>query len=172
MSSTSGTPATAGIRRSSVGSLLALVALAILLGNVGLIGVDVLARWLLRAPQSWVADIGQVTYPVAVACCFPAALESGHMISIRFLGEWLGPRRARPLDLIGQVALAALLMLFTWKMLQRAQSDWSAGYKTANIGLRVAPTWFAVALLLLASALVQAQVVWRAVTSPERGIHG
>ncbi len=146
------------------GAALALVALVILLGNVGLIFVDVLARWLLRAPQSWVSDIGQVTYPVAIACCFPAALESGHMIAIRFLGEWLGPRRARPLDLIGQVALALLLVVFAWKMFQRAQSDWSGGFRTANIALRTAPTWFVVACLLGLCVLVQARVVWRAVT--------
>lgn len=154
------------------GAALALVALAILLGNVGLIFVDVIARWLLRAPQSWVSDIGQITYPVAIACCFPAALESGHMIAIRFLGEWLGPRRARALDLIGQVALAALLALFTWKMFQRAQSEWAGGFKTANIALRVAPTWYAVASLLLLSTLVQARVVWSTIATPRRGVHG
>jgi TRAP-type C4-dicarboxylate transport system permease small subunit len=148
---------------SRLGAALALAAMAILLANVVLIFVDVLARWLLRSPQSWVADIGQVTYPVAIACCFPAALESGHMIAIRFLGEWLGPRRARPLDAIGQVALAALLVVFTWKMFERAATDWAGGFKTANIALAVAPTWGVVALLLLVSSAVQARVAWRSI---------
>lgn len=154
------------------GAALALVALAILLGNVGLVFVDVVARWLLRAPQSWVSDIGLITYPVAIACCFPAALESGHMIAIRFLGEWLGPRRARSLDIIGQIALAALLLIFTFKMFQRAQSDWAGGFKTANIALRVAPTWYVVASLLLLSALVQVRVVWQAITAPVEAARG
>jgi TRAP-type C4-dicarboxylate transport system permease small subunit len=147
------------------GAALALVALAIFLGNVGLIFLDVLARWLLRAPQSWVSDIGQITYPVAIACCFPAALESGHMIAIRFLGDWLGPRLAKPLDVMGQIALMVLLALFTWKMFQRAQSDWAGGFKTANIALRTAPTWFVVAGLLALSTLVQVRVLWRAITT-------
>lgn len=151
---------------SRLGATLALAAMAILLGNVVLIFVDVLARWLLRAPQSWVSDIGQVTYPVAIACCFPAALESGHMIAIRFLGEWLGPRRARPLDAIGQVALAVLLVVFTWKMFERAATDWAGGFKTANIAITVAPTWGVVALLLLVSSVVQARVAWRAIAGP------
>lgn len=149
-----------------LGAVLAMVAMAILLGNVGLIFVDVLARWLLRAPQSWVSDIGQITYPVAIACCFPAALESGHMIAIRFLGEALGARRARVLDLIGQVALVALLALFTWKMFGRAWSEWTGNFKTANIALRVGPTWFVVALLLALSTAVQVAVLWRAFRAP------
>ncbi len=168
----SAAPATAIPAWLRPGAALALVALFILLGNVGLIFVDVIARWLLRSPQSWVSDIGQITYPVAIACCFPAALESGHMIAIRFLGEWLGPRRARTLDLIGQVALAALLAVFTFKMFQRAQSDWSGHFTTANIALRVAPTWYVVASLLLLSSLVQVRMVWRAIASPTPGDHG
>jgi len=168
----SAAPATAATAWPRPGAALALVAVAILLGNVGLIFVDVIARWLLRSPQSWVSDIGQITYPVAIACCFPAALESGHMIAIRFLGEWLGPRRARPLDIVGQIALAALLVVFTWKMFQRAQSDWAGGFRTANIALRVAPTWFVVASLLLLSTLVQARVAWRAMATPAEGSDG
>lgn len=168
----SAAPATAAPAWLRPGAALALVAVLILLGNVGLIFVDVLARWLMRAPQSWVSDIGQVTYPVAIACCFPAALESGHMIAIRFLGEWLGPRRARVLDIVGQFALAALLVIFTWKLFQRAQSEWTGGFKTANIALRVAPTWYVVASLLLLSVLVQARVVWRAITTRPEGAHG
>lgn len=152
----------AAARVPGLGGALALVALAILLANVGLIFVDVLARWLLRAPQSWVSDIGQVSYPVAIACCFPAALESGHMIAIRFLGEWLGPRRAHAFDVIGQIALALLLALFAWKMFGRAVSDWSGNYRTVNIALRLAPTWFVVAALLALSTLVQLGVLRRA----------
>lgn len=158
--------------RTSTGSALALAALAILLANVGLVFVDVLMRWVLRAPQSWVSDIGQVSYPVAIACCFPAALESGHMIAIRFLGDWLGPRRARGLDILGQLALAALLVGFTWKMVQRAQSEWSGGFTTANIALPVGPTWSVVAALLAVSALVQLRLLWRSLAAPPAAGHG
>lgn len=162
----SAAPAALVQRWSRPGATLAGVALAILLGNVVLILVDVLARWLLRSPQSWVADIGQISYPVAIACCFPAALESGHMIAIRFLGEALGPRRARWLDLLGQLALLALLALFTWKMYSRAHSEWTGGFRTANIALRVGPTWFAVATLLALCVLIQARVLLRLAFTP------
>ena len=164
MNSTSGTTVP---RWSRTGATLAGVALLILLANVALIFVDVLARWLLRSPQSWVADIGQISYPVAIACCFPAALESGHMISIRFLGEAVGPRRARWLDLLGQLALLALLVLFSWKLFARAQSEWSGGFRTANIALPVGPTWFIVAALLALCVLVQARAVLRLAFTPE-----
>jgi TRAP-type C4-dicarboxylate transport system permease small subunit len=152
---------------SRFATAFALAALAIFLANVALIGVDVVARWLLRAPQSWVADIGQVTSPIAIACCFPVALESGYMIAIRFLGEWLGARPSRVLDILGHAALAALLALLAWKMLGRAMSDWVGGFRTSNTSLLpVAPTWFIVTALLLVCALVQLRVLWLACTTP------
>jgi C4-dicarboxylate transporter DctQ subunit len=147
-----------------VGGALAGVALAILLANVALIAFDVLMRWLFRSPQSWVSDLAQLSYPVAIACCMPAALESGHMIAIRFLGEALGPRAARGLDLFGQSALIAVLALFAWKMVGRAASDWRAGFKTSTIDLPVAPTWMLVAGLLILCTLIQLRLTWRTLT--------
>ena len=147
--------------RAGPGDALASVALVILLVNVALIAFDVLMRWVFRSPQSWVSDLAQVSYPVAIACCIPAALESGHMIAIRFLGEALGPRGARWLDLLGQVALSAVLGLFAWKMFWRAWSDWGAGYKTSTIALPVAPSWMLVAALLVFSTLLQVRLTWR-----------
>lgn len=149
------------VTRGSLGQGLASVAVLVLLANVALIAFDVVMRWLLRMPQSWVADLAQVSYPVAIACCFPAALESGHMIAIRFLGERLGPRAARVLDLIGQVALAAVLALLAWKMVERAAADWNTGFRTSTIDLPLAPTWALVAALLVLCALIQLRLTWR-----------
>jgi len=149
---------------SRVGRVLAIAAMAILLFNVVLVGYDVLLRWLAGHPQSWVADIASLTYPVALACCVPAALESGHMIAIRFLGHAIGPRTARVLDFIGSVLLSALLALIAWKVTERTIDDWNAGYRTASIALPLAPTWAAVAALLTVAALVQFRLTWRAAT--------
>lgn len=151
----------ATVARATLGQGLAMVAVLILLANVGLIAFDVLMRWLLRMPQSWVADLAQVSYPVAIACCFPVALESGHMIAIRFLGERLGPRAARALDLIGQVALTAVIGLLAWKMIERAVTDWGTGFRTSTIDLPLAPTWATVAALLLLCAVIQLRLTWR-----------
>lgn len=147
---------------SRIGRGLALAALALMLMNVLLVAFDVVLRWTARMPQSWVADIAAMTYPLALACCIPAALESGHMIAIRFLGEAIGPRTTRFLDFIGSVLLALLLALFAWKVIGRSVDDWSAGYKTTNIGLPLAPTWAGVAALLVVAALVQLRLTWRA----------
>lgn len=152
--------------RASLGSTFAGLGLAILLANVALIGFDVVMRWIFRAPQSWVSDLAQLSYPIAIACCFPIALESGHMISIRFLGEKLGPRAAHVLDLFGQFSLVPVLGLFAWKMVERAGSDWSAGYKTSTIALPVAPTWAVVAGLLILCTLIQLRVTLRLLAKP------
>ncbi len=141
--------------RTSLGSRLAVFGFSIMMGNVLLIGIDVAMRGLFRAPQSWVSDIAELTYPVAIAACFPAALEAGHMIVIRFLGERLGIRPAFYLDLMGQILMALLLAVFTWQMFARAASDWAAGFKTTAIALLVAPTWLVVAVLLLAATVLQ-----------------
>ncbi|MGP1680405.1 MAG: TRAP transporter small permease [Burkholderiales bacterium] len=146
---------------SRVGTAFAALALAIFLGNVVLAVFDVAMRWVFRDPQSWVADIAQLSFPVAVACSFPAALESGHMIAIRFLGERIGPRATWALDTLGQLCMALLLSLFTWKMFVRAFSDWATGYKTSAIALPVAPTWLIVAVLLCICALIQFRRTWR-----------
>lgn len=156
-------PATAAAPATSrIGSNLAAAALGILLVNVLLVAFDVLLRWLFRMPQSWVTDIASLTYPVALACCIPAALESGHMIAIRFLGEAAGPRTTAVLDFVGNVLMTMLLMLIAWKVGERAAADWNAGYKTVNIALPLAPTWAAVTALLGVSALVQFRLTWRA----------
>jgi TRAP-type C4-dicarboxylate transport system permease small subunit len=155
-------PEQGAVTRGRLGQGLAALAVLILLANVALIAFDVVMRWLLRMPQSWVADLAQVSYPVAIACCFPAALESGHMFAIRFLGERLGARATRVLDLFGQAALTAVTALLAWKMVERAAADWGAGYRTSTIDLPLAPTWATVAALLVLCALIQLRLTWRA----------
>lgn len=158
---------------SRLGHLLAMTAVAILLCNVLLVAFDVALRWLARQPQSWVADIGSMTYPVALACCLPAALESGHMIAIRFLGQAIGPRTTGVLDFVGSVLLSGLLVLIAWKVTERAMDDWHAGYSTANIALPLAPTWAVVAGLLVVAALVQLRLTWRCTNDLRGGLeHG
>ena len=146
---------------SWVARTLAMAAMFILLFNVLLVGWDVILRYS-GNPQSWVADIGSMTYPVALACCIPAALESGHMIAIRFLGQALGQRPTAVLDAIGSVLLSALMTLLAWKTTERAIDDWSAGYSTANVALPLAPTWGVVSMLLVVAALVQFRMTWLA----------
>ncbi|WP_238366477.1 TRAP transporter small permease [Mesobacterium pallidum] len=149
------------VKGPASGRTLALAAVLILVGNVVLTIVDVLMRWLLSQPQSWVSDIAELTYPVAIACCFPIALQTGSMIVVRFLATVVGPRPAHVLDLIGQALLALLLALFTWKVGARALSDWTAGYSTLTLKWPVAPTWAMVALLMAVSTFVQCVACWR-----------
>jgi len=142
-------------------SALATLALAIFLGNVVLVAFDVVMRGVFRVPQSWVADIGQLSYPVALACCFPVALETGHMITVRALAGRIGPRATLALDLGGQLCMALLLSLFAWQMFARAFTDWTTGFETSVIALPVAPTWLIVAVVLCISALIQFRQTWR-----------
>ena len=162
-------------RLSRLATGLAIFAIGLLVAGAILVGWDVMMRWLLRKPQSWVSDIASLTYPIALACCIPAALESGHMIAIKFLGEALGPRTTQVLDTLGSLLMSVLMVLIAWKVSERAISDWSAGYKTVNIGLPLAPTWIVVSLMLAVSALVQLGLSWRdlkQLISSSRSAHG
>lgn len=145
----------------ALGAALALFAIAILLGNVGLTVIDVLMRWLVSQPQSWVSDVAELTYPIAIACCFPVALQRGSMIVVRFLATIAGRRTVYWLDLVGQMLLAALLILFAWKIGVRAQTDWIAGYSTLTLRWPVAPSWAAVSAVMGISALIQIAKCWR-----------
>jgi TRAP-type C4-dicarboxylate transport system permease small subunit len=148
---------------TAFGGAVALLGIFILLGNVGLTVVDVLMRWLLSQPQSWVSDVAELSYPIAIACCFPVALESGSMIAVRFLAGLVGPRIAYVLDMIGQILLAALLILFAWKVGLRAQTDWVAGYATLTLKWPVAPSWAVVSVLMTVSAVIQIARTWHLV---------
>ena len=159
MSGTSAQHPTAIVTRFS--SALATLALSIFLGNVALVAFDVVMRGVFRVPQSWVADIGQLSYPVALACCFPVALESGHMITVRALAGRIGLRATLALDFGGQLCMALLLSLFAWQMFARAFSDSTAGFETSVIALPVAPTWLIVAVVFCISALIQFRQTWR-----------
>lgn len=138
----------------------ALVAVGILFANVVLVSIDVLMRWLLNDPQSWVSDIAELTYPVAIVCCFPVALEGGSMISIRVFGAVRSARLGWFLDCLGQSALTALLGLFAWKVFWRALSDWHTGFATLTLKIPTGPTWVLVSILLVVSMLFQLRRTW------------
>lgn len=140
------------------------LAVAILLFNVALTCYDVLMRWLLNQPQSWVSDFSELTYPLAIVCCFPVAVESGSMIVIRIMASLRNPIIAKAADAFGQVALAAMLCLFTWKVFWRAVSDWITGYATTLIKLPIGPTWFAVAAILAIATVMQIKRSWLVIT--------
>jgi TRAP-type C4-dicarboxylate transport system permease small subunit len=98
------------------------------------------------------------------------------MIAIRFLGDALGPKVSQVLDTLGSTLMAILMLLIAWKVSERAISDWSAGYKTVNIGLPLAPTWVMVSVLLTLSAWVQWRLAWRDIaalmSTSTRSAHG
>lgn len=152
MNETSPQPTTVG----TLSSTLALLGFLILLGNVALVAFDVVVRWLVHAPQSWVSDVAELTYPIAFAAFFPAALEGGYMIVITFLGAVLGQRWAWLLDSLGQITMTLLLALFTWKVFERVLSEWTTGFATVNLAVPIAPSWLIVSALLLVATLVQA----------------
>jgi TRAP-type C4-dicarboxylate transport system permease small subunit len=147
-----------GLSRLATG--FAMLAIAILLCNVALVCYDVLIRWLANRPQSWVSDVAELTYPLAIVCCFPPAVETGSMIVIRAFSILPFKRLTWLLDCIGQLALAAILAFFAWKVFWRALADLNAGFATSLMRIPTGPTWLAVAAILALACLLQLRRSW------------
>ena len=151
--------ATRTLRTASRG--LAAAGIAVLLVNVGIQMIDILCRWLLNAPQAWVADVYELTLPVAIAACFPLTLSERGMIAIEFLGRALGPGVDRILTGTGASLLLVLFALMAWQTFDAAREMAQIGRTTWMLGLPTAPTWYAVSALIGFGALVQVPMVGR-----------
>ena len=145
--------------------VLATFGIALLLVNVMIQMADVLSRWLLSAPQAWVADVYELTLPVAIAACFPLTLDERGMIAIEFLGGFLGPVADRILTGFGAVLLFLLFALMAWQMWGVAGEMVSTGRQTWMLGIPSAPTWYAVAAILAFAAVVQLPMIRRCFTT-------
>lgn len=145
------------------------IGIALLMANVFLHIFDILCRWLASAPQSWVADAYEVTLPVAIAACFPLTVYERGMIAVRFLGGWLGGTAGKTLDILGGMALLAVLAVITWQTFLYAGDALVTGRSSFLLGIPLAPTWYAAGLLFGLSALIHAVVVLTGPVAPAEG---
>ena len=134
------------------------VGIGLLLANVFLQMFDIACRWLLSMPQSWVADVYEVTLPVAIAACFPLTVAHRGMIAIEFLGKGLGGVAHRALNLLGAVALLAVLGIITWQMLVYSNEAAATGRASFLLHIPLAPTWYLATLCFALGTVVQGVV--------------
>jgi hypothetical protein len=93
-----------------------------IVGFVGLLVValltmlDVALRWVANAPIKGLNDISGLAIAIVIASCLPLVVAQRQNISIRFLGDALGPSAARWLDAFGSGALLAFVALIGWQL--------------------------------------------------------
>ena len=135
--------------------LLAIIGLLILLGYAVVSLADGALRTLANHPIPAVRDMGGLIAAVAVACCMPLGFLERSNIVIRLCQQFVGPRVAHILDAIAAVAVAGIVGLIAWQVSLYAFKEVAAQDTTFMLFIPVAPFWFAVAAMLVVTALVQ-----------------
>ncbi len=125
-------------RALAVGAAAALLALA--LATM----VDILMRWLFKAPIRGFLDIAALATAVIIAACFPALIVNRGNITIRLLGSLGRGRFARVLDSFGALVTAGFFSLMTWQYVRYAAEMTRAGETTAILRWVTWPWWWLV----------------------------
>jgi TRAP-type C4-dicarboxylate transport system permease small subunit len=130
--------------------------------------VDVALRWLANAPIKGLNDINGLAVAIVIASCLPLVVAQRQNISIRFLGEALGPAAARWLDAFGSAALLVFVALIAWQLALYTAGMAESGRTTWHLRIPVTPYWtFAtilVALCVPAQAIACVADIVRAIT--------
>jgi TRAP-type C4-dicarboxylate transport system permease small subunit len=138
---------------------LAVLGLGALLCFAVMTIADGLLRFFFASPIDAVRDVGGLVAAFAVACCIPVAIVERSNITIRFLSSVIGRRAGRIADGAAAILVAIVLILMTWQFVLFAKQAQATGTATWMLRIPAAPFWWAVALLLGISAVLQVVVV-------------
>jgi TRAP-type C4-dicarboxylate transport system permease small subunit len=144
------------LARSELAAAIGLVGL-LLMGVV--IAADVVMRWIFSAPIYGMSDLVEITTPVIVASCLPAAFAARQNITIRFLGRAFGARAGQAIELFGQVVVFFILAIMVWQVGRYTAGMIGYNQLTWLLGVPVWPSWMLTTLLLVACLPIQALVV-------------
>lgn len=134
--------------------------------------VDVTLRWVANAPIKGLNDINGLAVAIVIASCLPLVVAQRQNISIRFLGDAVGPAATRWLDAFGSGALLAFVALIGWQLTMHTAGMAESGRTTWHLRIPVTPYWsIATGVVLLcvpAQAIAFVADVVRAVTGAPR----
>jgi TRAP-type C4-dicarboxylate transport system permease small subunit len=143
------------IRWTRVVSLIGLIGLLILATmTVG----GALLRWLLDFPILGIPDVSSLVITVAVASCFPLVFAERRNITVRLVGNLLGPRISMVLEAFGYLVSIGIFCLMAWQLWIFTGEVAASHETTVVVRLPIAP-WYRAATLLVALCVpVQAVV--------------
>jgi len=134
------------IHWTRVVSLIGLVGLLILAAmTVG----GVLLRWLLDFPILGIPDVSTLVITVAIASCFPLVFAERRNITVRLVGNLLGPRISMMLEAFGYLVSIGIFCLMVWQLWIFTGEVAASNETTVVVRLPIAP-WYRVATLLVA----------------------
>jgi TRAP-type C4-dicarboxylate transport system permease small subunit len=144
---------------------LALGAAALLLGVAILTLADVLLRWIFSAPIRGFLDLITLANAVIVAACLPALLVTRGNVTIRLVGDWLGPRVAFVLDAFGAFLTLVFFALMAWQYVRYSVEMTSAGERMAILKWPVGPWWWTVTAMIVVTVLAALVVLFSSLRS-------
>lgn len=142
------------VTRSS--QLVALIGLAALLILACLTVTEVLLRWLLNFPILGIADVSSLIIGVAISCCMPLVFAERRSISVKMLGNALGPRANCLFEAFGSLVAMIIFILFTWQLWIYTNNVAINGETTWVVNWPIAPWYRIVAVLFGLCVPVQA----------------
>ena len=133
-------------------ALLGVLALLVVSGSTLL---DVLLRWVANSPITGLNDINALAVPVVIAACFPLVVAMRHNISIRLLGQAIGPATTRWLDVFGAALLLLFVILVGWQLVLYTLELFRSNRTTWQLLVPVTPTWAAATAIVLLCVPIQ-----------------
>ena len=137
---------------------------------------DVLLRWLANAPIRGLPDIVSLAVAVVIATSFPVVVAQRQNITIRFLGDTIGPRTALWFDAFGSAALLVFIALVGWQLAVYAGELLESGRVSWQLRISTGPYWVVAAVIVLLCVPIQTVAlvadVMRAITGSPRAREG
>jgi TRAP-type C4-dicarboxylate transport system permease small subunit len=133
-------------------AILGVIALLVVASSTLL---DVLFRWVANSPIRGLNDINGLAVPVVIAACFPLVVARRHNISIRLLGEAIGPSVCRWLDVFGAALLLIFVALVGWQLVVYTLDLARSNRTTWQLLVPVTPTWSVATTIVLLCIPIQ-----------------
>ena len=141
--------------------VLASLAAACLLAVMGIVFVDVGARYFMNSPLAWSYElIGMYLMPALFYLSLSDTLADHHHIAVDLLRSRMSDRLVRVVEIIGCGAMCALFLLIVWIHLQSAVHDLRTGAVT--MGVIEWPAWVPAALVVVGSTAIALRLLGRA----------
>jgi TRAP-type C4-dicarboxylate transport system permease small subunit len=128
---------------------IALIGLALLLLIALATVLDVLMRWLFNSPIVQLSDTYSLFMALILASCFPLCIYNRGNVTIRFIGNALGPRVRNIFDAFGNLVTMIVFALMAWQFWLYTDQMALDGETTWVLSWPASPWWRAVTILII-----------------------
>ena len=111
--------------------------------------LDVLLRWLFNSPIVGLVDTYSLFMALVLASCFPLCIYKRGNVTIRFIGNVLGPRARNIFDAFGNLVILLVFALMAWQFWLYTDQNALDGESTWVLSWPVSPWWRAVTILII-----------------------